>query len=111
MSRHLSCVACRVRIRANAPEIAVLEGRCPICGAVLAPASSAASVVGLRSFDLDALSESDDQRGARANRVDLAARRSTASASVDFDAGRWSDDGGPVGAMNSYGVATWPTAQ
>jgi hypothetical protein len=111
MSRHLSCAACRVRLRASAPEIAVLEGRCPICGATLTPVSSAAGVVGLRSFDLDALSQSDDQRGPPGNPVDLATRRSAASASDDLDADGWSDDGGTTGAVNSAAVAKWPTAQ
>lgn len=62
-TRHLTCPACRIRVRADAREIAVLEGRCPICGAMLRAASPASSVVGFRSFDLDSLSEqvSDDQ--------------------------------------------------
>ena len=56
-SRHLSCPACRIRVRADAPAIAVLENRCPLCGAALGAASSAAEVIGFRSFDLDELSE------------------------------------------------------
>jgi len=65
-SGHLSCQACRVRVRANAPEIALLEGRCPICGATLGRASSASGVMGFRSFDLDALSEQESDRKSEA---------------------------------------------
>ena len=54
--RHHSCPGCRIRVLANAPEIDLLEGSCPICGAVLMPISSALGVMGLRLFDLDALS-------------------------------------------------------
>ncbi len=58
MSRlHLSCPACRIRVRANDPEIALLEDRCPICGATLSPAASASEVMGCRWFDLDAFAE------------------------------------------------------
>lgn len=57
--RHLSCPACRIRTRADAPAIAVLENRCPLCGGPLSAASSAAAVIGFRSFDLDELSEQD----------------------------------------------------
>jgi hypothetical protein len=55
--RHHSCPGCRIRVLANAPEIDLLEGSCPICGAVLMPISSARGVMGLRLFDLDALSD------------------------------------------------------
>jgi hypothetical protein len=55
--RHLGCRGCRIRVLANAPEIGLLEGRCPICGATLSPASSAQGVLGFRRFDLDALSD------------------------------------------------------
>jgi len=55
--RHLSCPACRIRVRANAPEIAILEDRCPLCGATLGAVSSAAGVIGFRYFDLDEFTE------------------------------------------------------
>jgi hypothetical protein len=55
--RHLSCRCCRIRVLANAPEIDLLEGCCPICGATLIPVSSAQGVIGFRRFDLDALSD------------------------------------------------------
>lgn len=94
--RHLSCPACRIRVRANAPEIALLGDRCPICGATLTPASPASGVMGFRSFDLDALSEqlSGDRPTSPANPADLASRREAAAARDDPDADRWSDDGG-----------------
>ena len=56
-ARHLSCRGCRIRVLANAPEIDLLEGSCPICGATLRPVSSAQGVMGFRWFDLDALSD------------------------------------------------------
>ena len=77
----------------------------------MTPVSSAAGVFGLRSFDLDALSEPGDQPSPSVNPVDLTVRRSAASARVDFDAGHWSDDDGTIGSINSYGVTKWPTAQ
>jgi hypothetical protein len=55
-ARHLSCGACRVRVLAQSPEIDLLEGGCPICGAALRPATSAREVIGFRWFDLAALS-------------------------------------------------------
>jgi hypothetical protein len=55
--RHRSCPGCRIRVLANAPEIDLLEGSCPMCGATLTPASSAQGVMGFRLFDLDALSD------------------------------------------------------
>jgi hypothetical protein len=72
-SRHLSCPACRIRVRADAPAIAVLENRCPLCGAALSAVSSAALVVGFRSFALDELSEqkSSDQADRSGNPDDL----------------------------------------
>jgi hypothetical protein len=50
------------------PEIALLEGRCPVCGTALLGASSASAVIGYRWFDLRALgeeapSEEPDARG------------------------------------------------
>jgi hypothetical protein len=56
-SRHLSCRGCRIRVLANAPEIDLLEGSCPICGATLGAVPSAQDVMGFRWFDLDALSD------------------------------------------------------
>src|SRR5207245_9254184 len=56
-ARHLSCRGCRIRVLANAPEIDLLEGSCPICGATLRPVASAQGVLGFRWFDLDALSD------------------------------------------------------
>ncbi len=102
MSRqHLSCPACRIRVRANDPVIAHLEDRCPICGAALRQASSAAGVMGCRPFDIDELSEqaSHDQSNPPGNPVDLVpvdlvSRREAASTQDDLDAHRWSDDGG-----------------
>jgi hypothetical protein len=104
--RHLSCSACRIRVRANAPEINLLEDRCPICGATLRPVSSASGVMGFRSFDLDALSEqvSADQPNPTGNPADLVSRRVAASARDDLDAHRWSDDGGNIA---SEAVAQW----
>jgi hypothetical protein len=66
-------------VRADDPEIALLEDRCPICGATLRPVSAASEVIGFRSFDLDALSDR-------------------------LDAHRWSDDGGD---MIGQAVARW----
>jgi hypothetical protein len=78
-SRHLSCQGCRIRVRANAPEIELLGGRCPVCGVKLKAVPFPSGVVGFQSFDLDVLSgESNDRR--LAPPVDLVARRETASA-------------------------------
>ena len=97
-SRHLSCQDCRIRVRASAPEIALLEGRCPICGADLNAVPFPSGVLGFRSFDLDALSQrgTSDRLPAPANPTDLVARREAAVARDRVDAGRWSDDGGSV---------------
>jgi hypothetical protein len=104
--RHLCCPACRIRVRANDLEIALLEDRCPVCGATLRPVSSASGVIGFRSFDLDALSEqgSDDQPSPPRNPADLVSRREAASVREDLDAHRWSDDGGNIA---SEAVAQW----
>ena len=98
-SRHLSCQDCRIRVRASAPEIELLEGRCPICGAELNAVPFPSGVVGFRSFDLDALSEQgpSDRPRAATQPVDLVARREAASARDRFDDDRWSDEGGSVG--------------
>jgi hypothetical protein len=96
--RHLSCPACRIRVRASAPEIGLLEGSCPICGAALRPVSSSSGVLGFRSFDLDALSEQESSGPppTRGQPVDLVARREAAMARDDADDQRWSDEGGSV---------------
>jgi hypothetical protein len=109
-SRHLSCEDCRIRVRANAPEIALLEGSCPICGATLSAVPFPSGVVGFRSFDLDALAEhsSSDRPSAPAPPVDLVARREAALARDGFDADRWSDE---AGSASVEAVAEWTTAQ
>lgn len=95
-SRHLSCPACRIRVRANAPEIALLEDRCPLCGAPLGTVSPAAGVIGFRYFDLDELAEqkSDDQADRSGYPVDLAAHRQATPVQDALDTSRWEDDGG-----------------
>jgi hypothetical protein len=108
--RHLSCPVCRIRVRASAPAIGLLEGSCPICGAALRPVSSSSGVLGFRSFDLDALSEqeSSDSLPASGQTVDLLARREIALARDDVDAQRWSDEGGSVARE---AAAEWPATQ
>jgi hypothetical protein len=93
-------------VRANDPQIALLEDRCPICEATLRPASSAADVMGFRAFDLDAFSEqeSHDRLNLPGNPAELFSRRAAASARADLDAHRWSDDGGNIA---SEAVAQW----
>jgi hypothetical protein len=95
-SGYLSCPACRIRVRANAPAIAVLENHCPLCGVPLTAVSSAAGVIGFRSFDLDQLSEptSNDQVDRPGYPDELVARRKALSAQDALDAHRWEDDGG-----------------
>ena len=107
--RHLSCPGCRIRVRASAPEIDVLEGGCPICGADLIPVSSASGVMGFRLFDLDVLSEQESSGPppTSGQPVDLVVRRETASARDGFDAAFWSDKGGHV---SGEAVAEWPAA-
>ena len=97
-SRHLSCQDCRIRVRASAPEIALLEGRCPICGADLNAVPFPSGVLGFRSFDLDALSQrgTSDRLRPAAPLADLVARREAAVAPDCVEADRWSDDGGSV---------------
>jgi hypothetical protein len=108
-SRHLSCHGCRIRVRASAPEIELLEGSCPICGAKLRAVPFASGAMGFRLFDLDALSgqESSDRSPTPAQPVDLVARREAAVARDGFDADRWSDEGGSV---SGEAVAEWPAA-
>ena len=109
-SRYLSCQACRIRVRASAPEIELLEGSCPICGAKLRAVPFPSGVMGFRSFDLDALSEqgSSDPPPTPAKPVDIAVRRRAALGQDSFDADRWSDEGGRV---SGEAVAEWPAAQ
>jgi len=87
-ARHLSCPCCRIRVLASAPAIDLLEARCPICEATLTPASSASSVIGFRSFDLDAFSESEPRQPPQvlAWPSNLAARREAELARNDLDA-------------------------
>jgi hypothetical protein len=108
-ARHLSCPPCHIRVRADAPEIALLEGRCPVCGAVLKQVSSAADVVGFRSFDLDALceQEADEQANPPVSPADFVSRRAV-STRDGLDAHRWSDDGGSTAGE---AVATRPAAR
>jgi hypothetical protein len=108
--RHLSCPACRIRVRANALEIAVLKDRCPLCGGTLGPVSSAQGVMGLRSFRRDSPSEqeSGDQPSVPGNPADFVSRRAAALARDDVDAHRWSDDGGSIA---SEAAAQWPAAR
>jgi hypothetical protein len=98
-SRHRSCLACRIRVDADAPEITLLEGRCPICGATLRPVSSASAVVGLRLFDLDALSDQesiDSPKAPPGTPADIVARREGALGREDLDANRWVARGWPT---------------
>ena len=108
--RYLSCADCRIRVKASVPEIDLLEGSCPICGAALGANASAADVMGLRSFDLRALSEQgpSDPAPTPGRSADLATRRETASAREGLDVGRWSDEGGSVSVE---AVAEWPATQ
>jgi hypothetical protein len=106
-ARHLSCQSCRIRVRASAPEIELLEGRCPICGAKLNAVPFPSGVMGFRSFDLDALSDQapSDRPPAPGQPIDLVARRRAALARDRFVADRWSDEGG---SASGAAVAEWP---
>jgi hypothetical protein len=114
-SRHLSCQGCRIRVRASAPEIDLLEGDCPICGAKLTAVPFPSGVMGFRSFDLDVLSEqassaeqaSSGRPPAPVPAVDFVARRKAALALDALDTERWSDEGGGVSAA---AVAECPAA-
>lgn len=99
-SGNLSCPDCRIRVRAGAPEIALLEGRCPICGATLEVVPTASSLIGFRSFDLDELSARDGSAPPRssAEPVDLVARREAASARDQASAEGRPDAGNSVGS-------------
>lgn len=107
---HLSCSACRLRLRADSPAVALLEGRCPICAATLHANASASEVLGFRSFDLGALSAAgaEDQPGSAIDPGQLRDRRETARTQDTQDAGRWSDDGGRIAGQ---AVARRPAPQ
>lgn len=95
-SRRLSCAGCRIHVRASSPNIALLEGNCPICEAKLRPVSSASSVMGFRSFDLDVLSEHDANGSSLTpgEPVDLDAHRRAAPSRAYVDVERWPREGG-----------------
>jgi hypothetical protein len=97
-SRHLGCPGCRIRVRASAPEVDLLEGSCPICGATLRPVLSASGLMGFRLFDLDAFSEQESSGTPPTSRqpVDLEVRSEAAWARDGFAADRWSDEGSSV---------------
>jgi hypothetical protein len=103
--RHLSCQHCRIRVRAGAPEVELLEGKCPICGAKLTAVASSAGVIGFRSFDLDVLTAQESSDRLTTQPVDLVARRHGASGRDDFDGDRWSDDGGSASTEAAACVA------
>jgi hypothetical protein len=105
MAPHLNCPACRIRVRADAPEIELLEGRCPACDATLRQALSAAGVVGFRLFDLDVLTREEPDSGPSSHETagDLVAYRNAVSARGD--AGRWPLDHGTI----TSAAATLPT--
>ena len=94
--RHLSCPACRIRVFANDPEIHLLEGSCPICGATLKSVSSASEVVGFRSFDLGELSDGGSSGAPHhvGRPGDFVTRRLAAVERDDLDAHRWLDERG-----------------
>jgi hypothetical protein len=110
-SRHLSCEDCRIRLRASASDIELLEDSCPICGAKLTAVPFPSGVVGFRSFDLHALAERGSTErlpSTPAQPIDLVARRQAALAQDRFDTDRWADEGGSV---SNEAVAEWPTAR
>lgn len=109
-SRHLSCEGCRIRVRASAPEIGLLEGRCPICGVKLSAVPFPSGVLGFRSFDLDALSDqaSSDRPAEPAPPVDLVARRTASLVRDALDTDRWTDEGGTAAGEAAGRVAGGP---
>ena len=107
---HLGCTTCRIRVRAAAPEIELLEGRCPVCEGPLRPGLSGSAVLGFRCIDLTVLcsQEADDQSRPGGSVADLASRGTAASARSDLDSSRWSDDGGRIALEPA---ALWPEAR
>jgi hypothetical protein len=96
MSRHLYCAGCRIRVRANAPEIALLEGMCPICDTRLQSAPFALGVLGFRLFDLGPLRDGGLSGAPHAvgRQADFVARRGAALPRDEFDAQRSLDERG-----------------
>jgi hypothetical protein len=94
--RYLSCPGCHIRVRRSAPEIDLLEGMCPICGAGLRSASSTSGVMGFRLFDLGPLSDGWPSGAPRAvgRPAGFMAHRGAAVAGDDLDGQRWLNEGG-----------------
>jgi len=118
---YLTCGPCRIRIRANAPQIDLSDDMCPTCGAQLQPAARVASVLGLRSFDwfADSSGELPEPLGPPTPPADLRAHRERAGTTVGdepatavetADAERWSNDGGRPSAA-AEAVAPWPASR
>jgi hypothetical protein len=86
-SNHLSCAACRIRIRASAPEVHLLDGMCPACGAALQAATHAADVLGFRAFDWSMVIGENwsEQPHVVLPPVDLRTRREHVAALNDLD--------------------------
>lgn len=86
-SNHLACAACRIRVPASAPEVHLLDGMCPACGAALEAVASGADVLGFRVFDWSmVIGESwNEQSHLAAAPVDLQARRERLAAPIGAD--------------------------
>jgi hypothetical protein len=102
-----SCLRCRMRLHASAPELDLLLGMCPICGMSLGRASSGSGVMGFQLFGPRCARDQESSAPPSAVRrpVDLEARR--AAAQEDLDAERWLDQGDSV---SGEAVAEWPAA-
>jgi hypothetical protein len=74
--RYLGCDWCRIRLRASAPEVDLLDGMCPICDATLQPAAHVADVLGFGLFDVGLSSFADHE-----SRRPLGAHRSSGKGS------------------------------
>jgi hypothetical protein len=76
---------------------------------MLTPAASVSSVLGFRSFDMDALSEheADGRQNALGSPVGLLASRQTGLAREELDGERWPNEG--VAAV-AVAIAKWPAA-
>jgi len=98
--RYLSCPGCRIRVNRNAPEIDLLEGMCPICGARLQSASTS-GVIGFRLFDLGPLSDGGLSGAPPAVGwpVDFMAHRGAAVAGDGLDGQGWLTRGGSVSSQ------------